>query len=265
MIQGWQAALFPTGYSGPFRIETGMWRQSESVMHVVSGAMGKEKIDFTAPPRERLHDEMVRFLAWWNGASLDLDGVIRAGLAHLYFVTIHPFTDGNGRVARILTDMALAQDEKLSRRIYSLSHTIRNVRNEYYHILEEAQRGDLDVTPWLLWFIDIYARSITDALGRIDRSRIIGEYYRRLADESLNPRQIKVIKKMIAAYPELYSGSMTNKKYVAITGTSSETAKRDLRDLLSKRLLLRGDAAGRSTYYILPDPDGEQPNRRRKR
>jgi Fic family protein len=253
LIQGWQAALFPTGYSGPFRIETGRWRQSETAMHVVSGAMGKEKIHFTAPPKERLDDEMVRFIAWWNTESLDLDGVIRAGLAHLYFVTIHPFADGNGRVARVLTDMALAQDERSSRRMYSLSHTIRIVRKEYYHILEETQRGDLDVTRWLLWFIDIYARSIIDALRRIDRSRIIEGYFRRLADESLNPRQIKVMKKMIASYREPYSGGMTNKKYVAITGTSSETAKRDLRDLLAKGLLLRGEAAGRSTYYVLPD------------
>jgi Fic family protein len=257
LIQGWQAALFPTGYSGPFRIETGMWRQSDTAMHVVSGAMGKEKIHFTAPPREHLRHEMDRFIAWWNGESRELDGVLRAGLAHLYFVTIHPFADGNGRVARILTDMALAQDERSSRRMYSLSHTIQIVRSAYYSILEETQRGDLDVTRWLLWFIDIYARSITNALGRIDRSRIIEGYYRGLADVALNSRQIKVMKKMIAGYPEPYSGGMTNKKYVAITGTSSETAKRDLRDLLSKGLLRKGDAAGRSTYYVLPDLDRE--------
>jgi Fic family protein len=257
LIQGWQAALFPTGYSGPYRVETGRWRQSETAMHVVSGSMGKEEIHFTAPPRERLRDEMIRFIAWWNGESRELDGVIRAGLAHLYFVTIHPFADGNGRVARVLTDMALAQDEKSSRRMYSLSHSIRNVRNEYYHILEDTQRGDLDVTQWLLWFIAIYARSIANALGRIDRSRIIEGYYRRLADESLNPRQIKVLKKMISTYPEPYSGGMTNRKYVTITGISSETAKRDLRDLLAKGFLLRGDAAGRSTYYVLPDLNSE--------
>ncbi|MEX2443135.1 MAG: Fic family protein [Alkalispirochaeta sp.] len=252
-IQGWQAALFPTGYSGPFRIAVGRWRQSETPMHVVSGAMGRERIHFTAPPPERLHAEMDRFSTWWNGESDDVDGVIRAGLAHLYFVTIHPFPDGNGRIARVLTDMALAQDEGSSRRMYSLSQNIRTVRNEYYAVLEETQRGDLDVTHWLLWFIDIYRRSITDALNRIDRSCVIAQYYRRLADLSLNERQIKVIHKMIDAYPEGFSGGMTNKKYVAITGTSSETAKRDLRDLLSKGLLQKGDAAGRSTYYVLGD------------
>lgn len=252
-IWGWQAALFPTGYSGPFRIATGQWRTSESPMHVVSGAMGKEKIHFTAPPPERLEAEINRFIAWWNGESTELDGVIRAGLAHLYFVTIHPFADGNGRIARILTDMALAQDEESPVRMYSLSLRIRAVRKQYYAVLEGTQRGDLDLTQWLLWFIDTYRHSLSDALERIDRSLVIDRYYLRLADLALNDRQIKVMKKMIDAHPEGFAGGMTNRKYVAITAASSETAKRDLRDLVAKGMLQRGEAAGRATYYVLPE------------
>jgi len=218
--------------------------------------MGKEQIHFTAPPQELLETEMNRFLRWWNGDSQHLDGIIRAGLAHLYFVTIHPFADGNGRIARVLTDMALAQDEGTSRRMYSLSRTIREVRSQYYGILEETQRGNLDVTPWLLWFLGTYQHSLKGALARINRSIVIDRYYRHLADITLNSRQTKVMKKMIDAHPPGFTGGMTNKKYVAITGTSSETAKRDLRDLLMKGLLQKGDSAGRSTYYVLADMEG---------
>ncbi len=218
-IWGWQAALFPTGYSGPSRLEA----------------------------------EMNRFIAWWNGQSTELDGVIRAGLAHLYFVTIHPFADGNGRIARVLTDMALAQDEESPVRMYSLSPRIRAVRKQYYAVLEGTQRGDLDLTQWLLWFIDTYRHSLSAALERIDRSLVIDRYYRRLGELALNDRQIKVMKKMIDAHPEGFAGGMTNRKYVAITGASSETAKRDLGDLVTKGVLQRGEAAGRATYYVLPD------------
>ena len=254
---GWQAALFPTGYSGPIAVETGCWRRSVTPMHVVSGSMGRERIHFTAPPAERLDDEMQRFLSWWNGPSREMDGILRAGVAHLYFVTIHPFADGNGRIARALTDMALAEDERSARRLYSLSHRIHAVRSVYYRVLETVQRGNLDITEWLLWFVETYSASLTSAEGRIHRSRVIDRYYRQIAHAALNDRQTKVMRKMIDAYPEGFTGGMTNRKYVSITGTSSESAKRDLADLVRYGLLQRGDAAGRSTYYVLPDPDAE--------
>lgn len=256
-LLGWQAALFPTGYSGPFKVEVGGWRQSAAPMHVVSGSMGRERIHFTAPPAERLDDEMRQFLSWWNGPSREMDGILRAGVAHLYFVTIHPIADGNGRIARVLTDMALAQEERTARRLYSLSHRIHSVRSEYYRILEDVQRGDLEITEWLLWFLETYAHSLTSAEGRIHRSRVIDRYYRWMASIPLNDRQTKVMKKMIEAYPERFSGGMTNKKYVSVTGTSSESAKRDLVDLVRKGLLKKGDAAGRSTYYVLASLDTE--------
>lgn len=252
-LQGWQAALFPTGYSGPFRIEVGRWRSETAPVHVVSGSMGKERIHFTAPPANQIDNEMRRFLSWWDESSRDLDGILRAGLAHLYFVTIHPFADGNGRITRVLSDLALAQDEASSMRMYSLSLFIRSVRNDYYTILEKTQRGNLDVTDWLLWFVEVYRQSLTASLQKIGRSVVVDRYYRRIVDLSLNERETKAIKKMIDAYPEGFSGGMTNRKYVSITGTSSETAKRDLKDLLNKGLIQRGDAAGRSTYYVLED------------
>lgn len=256
-LHGWQAALFPTGYSGPFPVETGGWRRIVTPMHVVSGSMGRERIHFTAPPTERLNDEMRQFLSWWNGPSREMDGILRAGLAHLYFVTIHPFADGNGRIARALTDMALAQDEGSPRRLYSLSHRIHTVRSEYYRVLETVQRGDLDITEWLQWFLETYAYSLTSAEGRIHRSRVIDRYYRWMAHVSLNHRQTKVMEKMIEAYPEGFSGGMTNRKYVSITGTSSESAKRDLAGLVRNGLLQKGEAAGRSTYYVLAHLDAE--------
>jgi Fic family protein len=219
--------------------------------------MGREQIHFTAPPAERLDDEMRRFLSWWNGPSREMDGILRAGVAHLYFVTIHPFADGNGRIARVVTDVALAQDERFPRRLYSLSHRIHSVRSEYYRVLEAAQRGDLEITDWLLWFLETYACSLTAAEGRIHRSRVIDRYYRWMAHVSLNDRQTKVMKKMIDAYPEGFSGGMTNRKYVSITGTSSESAKRDLAGLVRHGLLEKGDAAGRSTHYVLAHLDAE--------
>lgn len=258
-ICGWQAALFPTGHSGPFKIAVGRWRDRAAAMEIVSGPMGRERVHFVAPPADRVVDEMRRFLAWWNGESRTLDGIVRAGLAHLYFVTIHPFDDGNGRIARVLTDLALAEDERTSRRLYSLSSHIRSARGTYYSTLEATQRGDVDVTQWLLWFLDTLIASIGDAQGRIAHARFAEGIYRRMALLSLNPRQTKAISRMIDAYPAGFIGGMTNRKYASITHTTGETAKRDLGDLVRKGLLRKGDARGRSTYYVLAEEPAGRP------
>src|SRR5574342_284152 len=152
----WQAALFPTGYSGLLRIQVGEWRSSEEPMQVISGGIGKERIHFEAVPGLSVEKEMQQFLDWWEVSSGQEDGLVRAGIAHFYFVTIHPFEDGNGRIARALTDMALAQDEKLRTRFYSLSSQIMKERKEYYDILEQCQRGDMNITAWLVWFLTSY-------------------------------------------------------------------------------------------------------------
>ena len=156
----WQAALFPTGYSGLSRIRAGKWRGSHP-MRVVSGPVGHEKIHFEAPLGERVEEEMKTFLSWWDSTQGKEDGLLRAGLAHFYFVTVHPFEDGNGRIARALTDMALAQDEKLATRYYSLSSQIMEERNHYYEVLERSQKGHGDLTEWLKWFLHFWCQSST--------------------------------------------------------------------------------------------------------
>lgn len=248
-IHQWHRALFPMGVSGLRRIEVGSWR--EGPMQVVSGSTGKERVHFSAPPADKIDREMKQFVAWWNDGSADLDGIVRAALAHLYFVTIHPYEDGNGRIARALTDMALAQDEKSGMRLYSLSSAIVRNRTDYYEILEQSQKSGLNASLWINWFLGIYSSSIKNSLTLVEKTQFLQHFYRHMAEAALNPRQIKVMGKLLEAYPEEFAGGLTNRKYVSMTKTTPETAKRDLKGLLEKQMTLKGDAQGRSTFYLL--------------
>ena len=250
-LGGWQAALFPSGFSGIHKIVVGEWRNGQEPMRVVSGPMGKEKIHYEAPPSKQITKEMDAFLAWWNSPPPDLDGVIRAALAHLWFVTIHPFEDGNGRIARAITDMALAQDEKTGVRLYSLSSQIIKERNAYYAVLESVQKGNGDITQWLKWFLEMFTKSIQNSHQLIEKSLLVGNFYEYYKDKNLNERQVKILHKMIEALPSDFIGGMTNHKYVSMTKVSAETAKRDLRDLVEKGILLPSEKGGRSTSYQL--------------
>ena len=247
---GWQAALFPTGYSGIYKIDVGKFRKGSEPMRVVSGRPGEEKIHYEAPPSEDVPGEMKLFFKWWN-SRVEIDGIIRAAIAHLWFVTIHPFDDGNGRVGRAITDMALAQDEQTGKRLYSLSTQIMRERKKYYEILERTQKNDGDITEWLKWFLNMFVNSIENSKELIKKSLFVDKFYRYFSGVNLNERQTKVIKKLIEHYPKEFVGGLTNRKYVSMTKTSPETAKRDLKDLFLKGLLVKNDGKGRSTSYRL--------------
>jgi Fic family protein len=196
-LKGWQAALFPTGYSGFHKIRVGQWRGREP-MRVVSGPVGHERVHFEAPPQDRLSREMARFLKWWNQESVTLDGLLRAGVGHLYFVTIHPFEDGNGRVARALTDMALAQDEKTGQRCYSISTAIMENRQSYYDVLERSSKGSLDITHWLLWFLTTLKNAIKNSDDLLITILSKARFWQENANIDLIPRQRKASKRCIA-------------------------------------------------------------------
>lgn len=249
-LKGWQAALFPTGYSGFHKIRVGQWRGSEP-MRVVSGPVGHERVHFEAPPQDRLPREMARFIKWWNSGSLFLDGLLRAGVGHLYFVTIHPFEDGNGRVARALTDMALAQDEKIGHRFYSMSTAIMENRQSYYDVLERCSKGPLDITPWLLWFLTTLERAIKNSDVLLNTVLSKARFWQENAPVELSPRQRKALNAMLDSGPEGFSGGMTTRKYVGMTRASRATAFRELADLVEKGILKPTSALGRSTSYIL--------------
>ncbi len=250
-LWGWHAALFPTGYSGIQRIETGSWRKNTVPMQVVSGSMGKERVHYEVPGADKIEQEIETFLSWWNNKNNKTDGIMRAAIAHFWFVTIHPFEDGNGRIARALTDMALAQDEKTGKRLYSLSSRINREKTDYYDILENTQKCTGDITEWLFWFLQMYSRSIDDSLIIIEASYFRESFYRNLSNLILNERQKKVIGKLLDSYPEEFTGGMTNRKYVAMTKASPETAKRDLKKLLEAGVIVKNEAKGRSTNYSL--------------
>ena len=247
----WHAALFPTGHSGMHKIKVAEWRAPGTPMQVVSGPMGKEKVHYVAPPSEEVPKEVEKFIKWWNKPPAELDGIVRAAIAHFWFVSIHPFEDGNGRLARCITDMALAQEEKTSKRLYSLSSQIIEDKKRYYNILEKSQKGGGDITEWIVWFLEMFTRSIESSNDLIDKSIFINRFYKRITNIKLNERQKKVIKKLLEHLPEDFQGGLTNKKYVSMTKTSSESAKRDLKDLLEKKIILVNEGRGRSTSYRL--------------
>ena len=249
-LWGWQAALFPSGYSGMHKIKVGGWREVEEPMRVVSGPIGREKIHFEAPPAEQLDDEMKRFFIWFDESVGNLEGVVRAALVHLRFVTIHPFDDGNGRLARALTDMALAQDDKQRVRYYSLSTQIMAERERYYDILEKAQKGSGDVTDWLVWFLGCFARAIERSEDIMNGVFSKAEFWKRHAQDQLTERQKKVINRLLDEGPEGFEGGLTTKKYALMTPASRATAFRELDQLMELGILER-IGQGRSVRYEL--------------
>ncbi len=249
-LKSWQAALFPTGYSGLAKIRVGQWR-GKSPMRVISGPIGREKVHSEAPPKEKIGAEIKRFINWWEAGSKDVEGLLRAGIAHLYFVTIHPFEDGNGRIARVLSDMALAQDENLAKRYYSLSSRIMKERKSYYEVLERAQKGTVDITGWLLWFLECYSRAIKDSEAGISKVLQKAAFWQKNAQTSLNENQRKVITRLLEAGLDGFTGGLSTRKYVAMTRVSRATAYRDINDMLKKKLLIRRKARGRSVSYDL--------------
>ena len=250
-IKSWQAALFPTGYSGLLRIQTGEWRSGEDPMQVVSGRMGKEVVHFEAVPSSSVKKEMNQFLLWWERTRSKVDGLLRAGLAHFYFVTIHPFEDGNGRIARALTDMALAQDEKISTRFYSLSSQIMKERKQYYEVLEHCQRGDTDITTWLAWFLASYTRSLENSTSLIAHVLDKASFWKYFSQSTLNDRQRKVVNILLDAGKGKFQGGLTTRKYSSIAKVSRATAFREITDLIEKEIIVQNLSKGRSTSYDL--------------
>lgn len=244
---GWHAALFPTGRSGMTKIAVGRWRDDKKgPMEVVAGPVGRERVHFTAPPALRLDIEIERFLAWFNDDH-NLDPVLKAGEAHLWFVTIHPFDDGNGRIARAVADMVLARAEQTRQRFYSMSSQIRQERVRYYDVLEHTQKGTLDITGWLEWFLGCFTRSIVraqDLLGSVLRK---ARFWEKHAAKALNQRQIKVLNRLLDGF----EGHMTTSKWASIARCSQDTAHRDIVDLIAGGVLRKNPSGGRSTSYSL--------------
>lgn len=252
-LNGWQAALFPSGYSGLRRIKTGKLRGNEP-MQVVSGPLGRERVHFEALPRERLDEEIRFFLEWWHSSLGHMDGVLRAAAAHLRFVTLHPYEDGNGRLARALTDMALAQDEKLKVRFYSVSSEIMRGRNEYYKILEDVQRCRVNATEWFLWFVKCVTASIEHSQDIIANVFMRVDFWSRYAQVQLNERQKKVLNRILEAGPGNFTGGLTTRKYVSLVKVSRATAFREIADMLDKKILRQLPGRGRSAHYDLVWP-----------
>jgi len=255
-LNGWQAALFPSGYSGLRRIMTGALRGDEP-MRVVSGPVTKEKVHFEALPKERLADEMRLFLKWWHSSHGHMDGILRAATAHLRFVTIHPYEDGNGRIARALTDMALAQDERLKVRFYSVSSEIMYTRDEYYKILEDVQKCRVPVTQWHVWFITCVTKAVERSRDIIAHVFARVDFWNQHSRTQLNERQKKVLNRILEAGPGNFVGGLTTRKYVSIANVSRATAFREIADMLDKKILRQLPGKGRSVHYDLIWPQAD--------
>lgn len=244
----WHSALFPTGRSGIHKIVVGGWRDNskEDPMQVVSGAIGKEEEHFEAPASDRLDREMNQFIDWFNEDSR-MDPVIKGAVAHLWFVTIHPFDDGNGRIARAISDMQLSRADGSSHRFYSMSAQIRKERNEYYDILETTQKGSLDITGWLSWFLHCLERAIDATQANLDGVLRKSRFWEKHAATALNNRQRTMLNKLLDGFEEKLNSS----KWAKITKTSQDTALRDIQDLIDKQILTKEPGGGRSTTYVL--------------
>jgi Fic family protein len=245
---GWHAALFPTGYSGLSRIAIGTWRDdAQGPMQVISGPIGRQRVHYEAPPAERLSDEVERFLEWLNAPVHTEPALIRAGLGHLWFVTLHPFDDGNGRIARAIGDLLLARADGSPQRFYSLSAQIQRERKAYYEILERTQKGDLDVTEWLLWFLQMLGEAVRLANHALDAVLDKARFWQRMSGIALNERQVKVLNRLLDGF----EGKLTSSKWAALAKCSTDTALRDIQELVTQGALQRSGAGGRSTSYEL--------------
>jgi Fic family protein len=243
----WHAALFPTGRSGMSRINVGAWRDDKKgPMQVVSGPIGKERIHYEAPSAARLRGEMKQFLSWF-GKDSSTDLVLKAGVAHLWFVTIHPFEDGNGRIARAIADMVLACSERSPHRFYSMSAQIQQERREYYEILESTQKGDLDITNWLVWFLACLQRAFDRAETILAAVLSKARFWDRFAGTEFNERQRSMINRLLNGF----EGKLTSSKWAKLEKCSQDTALRDIEDLMKKDVLTKDSAGGRSSSYSL--------------
>jgi Fic family protein len=243
----WHAALFPTGRSGMYKITVADWRKdSTGPMQVVSGAMGKEKVYFQAPDSELVENEMLLFLDWFNNYD-KTDLVIKAAIAHLWFVTIHPFEDGNGRITRALSDMILARADKSNQRFYSMSAQIRKERKGYYEILEKTQKGNLEITEWIQWFLQCLINALISTDSILKQVLFKADFWNKHSKTIMTERQRKLINKLLDGF----DGKLTSSKWAKIAKCSKDTAIRDINDLINKNILQKEAAGGRSTYYEL--------------
>ncbi|MBN1416382.1 MAG: Fic family protein [Bacteroidales bacterium] len=243
----WHAALFPTGRSGMYKITVADWRtDSKGPMQVVSGTMGRKKVHFQAPDSSLIETEMSRFLTWFN-TNEEVDSVLKAAIAHLWFITIHPFNDGNGRIARALTDMLLAQSDRSSQRFYSMSAQIRIERKQYYEILEKTQKGNLDITEWMKWFLSCLKNALKSTDTILSRVLFKADFWNRHTKTAMNERQNKLLNKILDGF----EGKLTSSKWAKIAKCSKDTAIRDINDLISKNILRKDETGGRSTNYLL--------------
>lgn len=243
----WHQSLFPLGESGNYNIEVGKWRDDlTGPMEVISGAMGKEKVHFVAPKSSLIPQEMEKFIDWFNSKT-DLDEVIKAAIAHLWFLTIHPFDDGNGRIARVITDMQLARADKSVQRFYSMSTQIREERKGYYEILEKTQKGNLDITNWLMWFINCLSGALQNAEATLNRVLFKAEFWKINAKTPFNDRQILMLNKLLDGI----DGKLSTSKWAKMAKCSPDSALRDITDLIQKEILIKEKSGGRSTNYEL--------------
>lgn len=244
---GWHAALFPTGYSGMYKITTGHWREGDAPMQVVSGPMGRERVHYEAPPSHSVAPLMADFLAWVEAPDATIDPLVKVAVAHLWFVTIHPFDDGNGRLCRTLSELLLARTDNTPQRYYSLSSELLRQRKDYYAQLEQAQKGGVDITPWIAWFLQALRQALVTASEHTSRSIYKVRFWDTHQHIILNERQRKVLNRLLDGF----EGKLTSSKYYKINHCSQDTANRDLNDLVQKGILRKSHEGGRSTYYDL--------------
>jgi Fic family protein len=253
---GWHAALFPTGFSGMHRIGVGTWRDDHNgPMQVVSGPLGRERVHYEAPAASRLSGEMDAFLHWCESGPA-MDPVLKAGIAHLWFVTIHPFDDGNGRIARAIADLMLARSEQSAQRFYSMSAQIRRDRKAYYEILEQTQKGELDVTGWLVWFLGCLDRAFATAEHELATVFTKARFWEAHAALAFNDRQRAMLNRLLDGF----KGKLTSSKWAALTRCSQDTALRDIDQLIRLGVLARDNAGGRSTNYLLVESGNRAPS-----
>lgn len=244
-LSGWHAALFPTGYSGMYKIEVGKYRSGD--MQVVSGAMGKERIHYEAPKADQLDIEMNQFVDWFNQAPSDLDAVLKAAIAHFWFITIHPFDDGNGRIARAITDLQLSRSDGSAQRFYSMSNQILVERKKYYEVLEKAQQGTNDITDWLVWFLSCLQNALINSGDLLDSVLTKARFWEKHIQTPFNDRQRFMLNKLLDGF----EGKLSSSKWAKIVKTSQDTAIRDIQDLIGKGVLQKEAQGGRSTNYEL--------------
>lgn len=245
----WHAALFATGRSGMTRIRAGAWRDDAAgPMQVVSGPLGRERVHYQAPPAECVAEEMAAFLQWFNNDN-GAEPLLKAGQAHLWFVTVHPFDDGNGRIARTIADMALARSEHSDKRFYSMSAQIQSERNDYYDVLERTQKSSLDITPWMEWFLDCLVRAIEGSKKTLASVTCKARFWERHAGEPFNDRQTRVLNRLLDGF----DGKLTSSRWAGMAHCSQDTAHRDILDLIERGILNKNPEGGRSTSYGLVD------------